>query len=136
MFTDKQLKQSNIKIGVIGEDIACDILKKKGFNILFRNYKTKFGEIDIAAKHKDGRLSLIEVKAMRRGELSPEDNFSSNKRHKFARIVEVFVAKHPELIDEEKGYQMDLIAITINNVGEDILTNYNRYCEIKYYENV
>src|SRR6266481_7061179 len=132
MFTDKQLDQNNIKIGVLGEDIACDILKKKGFKMLFRNYKTKFGEIDIVAISKSAILSFVEVKIMRHGDLSPEDNFSSHKRHKFARIVEVFVAKHPELIDEEKGYQMDLLAITINSFGEDILTNYNKYCKINY----
>lgn len=33
--------------GILGEDKACKFLKKQGFEILKRNFHSKFGEIDI-----------------------------------------------------------------------------------------
>lgn len=47
--------------GILGEDKACKFLKKQGFEILKRNFHSKFGEIDIIAK-KDEILHFIEVK--------------------------------------------------------------------------
>ncbi|EAK0706386.1 YraN family protein, partial [Campylobacter coli] len=47
--------------GILGEDKACEFLKKQKFEILKRNFRSKFGEIDVIAK-KDGILHFIEVK--------------------------------------------------------------------------
>ena len=38
--------------GKEGEDIACKFLKKRGYKILTRNFRTKMGEIDIIAEKK------------------------------------------------------------------------------------
>ncbi|EGH6294101.1 hypothetical protein IE527_001768, partial [Campylobacter jejuni] len=35
--------------GILGEDKACNFLKKQGFEILKRNFHSKIGEIDIIA---------------------------------------------------------------------------------------
>ena len=50
--------------GILGEDRACVFLKKQGFDILARNFRSKFGEIDIIAL-KDEILHFIEVKFTR-----------------------------------------------------------------------
>lgn len=50
--------------GILGEDKACKFLKKQGFEILKRNFHSKFGEIDIIAK-KDEILHFIEVKLLK-----------------------------------------------------------------------
>lgn len=49
------------QIGDFGETIAVKYLLKKGYRILRRNFKLKFGEIDIIAQ-KDGCTVFIEVK--------------------------------------------------------------------------
>lgn len=54
----------NIEIGKRGEEIATSYLKDKGYLILARNYRSKYGEIDIIAKIK-GILVFIEVKTRR-----------------------------------------------------------------------
>ncbi|EGC6734760.1 hypothetical protein H9W43_000787, partial [Campylobacter coli] len=36
--------------GILGEDKACEFLKKQKIEILKRNFRSKFGEIDIIAK--------------------------------------------------------------------------------------
>jgi len=48
---------NNIKIGNLGEDIACRFLKKKGFKIVDRNYRKKWGEIDIIAQSFNNSFS-------------------------------------------------------------------------------
>lgn len=46
---------------IIGEDAACEYLKKKGYTILERNFRKSYGEIDIIARLRDV-LVFVEVK--------------------------------------------------------------------------
>ncbi len=48
--------------GVKGEDIAADYLVKHKYKILERNFKCRFGEIDIVAVN-DGFVVFVEVKS-------------------------------------------------------------------------
>lgn len=52
---------SSAEIGRIGEDIAEYFLSKKGYEIVERNYRKKFGEIDIIANDR-GCIVFVEVK--------------------------------------------------------------------------
>ena len=36
-----------------GEEIVCDFLKELGYSILEINYRSRIGEIDIVAKHRE-----------------------------------------------------------------------------------
>ena len=49
------------KIGNLGEELATEVLKAKGYYIIRRNFSCPYGEIDIVAI-KDKVLSFIEVK--------------------------------------------------------------------------
>ena len=49
------------KFGDLGEDFAEMFLVKHSYRILDRNYRKKFGEIDIVAS-RDNVVSFIEVK--------------------------------------------------------------------------
>jgi putative endonuclease len=40
------------QIGLDGEEIAADFLKKHGYKIISRNFHSRFGEIDIIAFEK------------------------------------------------------------------------------------
>jgi len=50
------------KIGVLGEEIAVRYLKKENYYIVERNYRNKFGEIDIIAA-KESYTIFVEVKS-------------------------------------------------------------------------
>lgn len=52
--------------GKLGENIAAEYLKRKGYSIIARNFYCKMGEIDIIAKEKH-EIVFVEVKT-RNGE--------------------------------------------------------------------
>ncbi len=52
----------NKLLGRKGEALTCKYLKRRGYRILERNYKTPFGEADIVAMSKDGYTCFVEVK--------------------------------------------------------------------------
>ena len=49
-------------LGKLGENLACEELERRGYAILARRYRTRFGEIAIVAR--DGETTVfVEVKA-------------------------------------------------------------------------
>ncbi|HXC61421.1 MAG TPA: YraN family protein, partial [Nitrospiria bacterium] len=52
------------QFGIDGESLAAEFLRKKGYRILERNYRTQRGEMDIIAE-EGGALVFVEVKARR-----------------------------------------------------------------------
>jgi putative endonuclease len=49
-------------LGILGEELACAELLRRGYEILARRYRTRYGEIDIIARH--GAVTVfVEVKA-------------------------------------------------------------------------
>ena len=123
-------------LGRAGEDAACDHLLHNGWRISFRNHREGHGELDIIARDPEGVLVFVEVKTLMGSDpegLSPEDNFSRSKFRKISRACEMFVAKHPQEMDERLGWRIDLIAIPAKELG---LTNLLKDCEIRHYINV
>ncbi len=119
--------------GKIGEDIACEYLTNKGYKILLRNHREKSDEVDVIAKAKDKTLVFIEVKTMQGpldslSGLVPEDQLTGSKFHKISRACRVFAAKHPNLINDKKGWRIDLVAITLGESENDF--------QITHYENI
>ena len=78
-----------------GEQLAVDYLTERGFAILARNYRTKFGEIDIIARRK-GLVCFFEVKARGPGSLiSPLEAITTAKAKTMKRVAEHYLMKHP-----------------------------------------
>ena len=108
------------KLGDIGENVACDFLKKKGFEIKERNYLRKWGEIDIVAK-KSNIIHFIEVKSVScvtfdnvshgtMGEFRPEDNMHPWKLRRLSRVIQTYLLD--KKLDQE--WQLDLITVKID----------------------
>ena len=78
--------------GRAGEDAAATYLKKRGYKIVERNFRTRLGEIDIIAKHKNV-LVFVEVKA--RADLSfqrPAESVTADKQRKIALTALYFLS--------------------------------------------
>ncbi|MCI1208804.1 MAG: YraN family protein [Treponema sp.] len=60
------MKESRKETGQSGENRAADYLKRHGFVILNRNWRTRTGEIDIIAR-KEETVVFVEVKTLPAG---------------------------------------------------------------------
>ena len=75
------------KLGEKGEAIAARHLKKKGYRIIEKNYRTKLGEIDIIAKDKD-TLVFVEVKSRRSWQFgNPKAAVTPQKQRKISMVA-------------------------------------------------
>jgi len=115
-------------LGQFGENLACEYLVKKGYKIINRNVRQKWGELDIIAKAPDRTLVFVEVKTIQNisDGLSPEDHLTRAKLEKLKRTASLYAGHYPEKIDDSKGWRIDLLALVVS--GRD----YN----IKHYENI
>lgn len=94
--------------GKRAEDFACELLRKRGYRILQRNFRSKFGELDIVAL--DGStLVFAEVKARKSLKFGfPEEAVTPNKLWKIKKTAEYFSATHPDL---PKKLRIDVISL-------------------------
>jgi putative endonuclease len=104
-------KKLNLKTGQIGEEIAKEYLEKKGLKILDKNYKTKYGEIDLVCK-QGKELVIVEVRT-KVGDLfgSPEESLGSKKLRKLRLNALSYAGRKWWKGD----YRVDAVCIVLNN---------------------
>jgi putative endonuclease len=94
--------------GEKGESIAVEQLKKNGYKILERNYRTRIGEIDIIAKDGDV-IVFIEVKARQTDTYgNPKYAVTWTKQKKIARTAQLYLKSTNQL---DKRARFDVVAI-------------------------
>ncbi len=80
-------------LGKRGEEIACRELRRRGYEILDRRYRTRLGELDIVAR--DGHtIVFVEVKA-RRTLLygAAREAITARKREKLTRMAAAYLGR-------------------------------------------
>ncbi|MBR2341159.1 MAG: YraN family protein [Clostridia bacterium] len=77
-------------LGKKGERLVADYLKKQGYKILEKNYRTPFGEADIIAQDRD-ELVFIEVKTRTSDQYgTPAESVVKRKRETYAKIAKFY----------------------------------------------
>ena len=113
------------RIGKIGENLACVFLEKRGYEIKERNYRKKWGEIDIVAKKAD-TLHFVEVKTVvdkiNNVELSrfagatdqfrPEENVHPWKLKRLSRAIQTYLLDHK--VPESREWQVDIACVYLD----------------------
>ncbi len=101
--------------GILGEKLAKDFLKKRGYRILETNYRCSEGEIDIIAKHKDF-LVFTEVRAKTSLEFgSPEESITPTKKGRMRATAFHYRQTHDNL---PLSWRIDVVAVELNQKGK------------------
>lgn len=105
----KKLPPSNV--GRLGESIAVSFLTRKNFRILTRNFRARYGEIDIVAL--DGNtLVFVEVKTRSSTTYgSPKSAVGITKIREIIRTGQYYVLEHP---GSPNAMRIDVVSIMLN----------------------
>lgn len=105
-----------------GEDAACEYLKKHGYKIIERNFRTRNGEIDIVAvdiSEKEPVLAFIEVKTrLTEAFGTPFEAITSWKLQYLIRTATFYKQTHKNL---PEAMRIDAVSVT-NKAGEPQIT--------------
>lgn len=111
--------------GKLGEKLAENYLALNGFKILFRNFNTKFGEIDLIAE-KSSKLHFIEVKTRTSNHMGePYEAVNSRKVSHLKKAAYIYISNNKLT---GRKYSVDVVSIIVNNMG--------KVEELKYFENL
>jgi putative endonuclease len=95
-------------LGKLGEDAACRELRLRGYQILARRYRSRFGEIDIVCE-RDKTVVFVEVKARRSARFGPAaEQIPFYKRRRIAAMALDYLAWNGRLNDR---CRFDVVAI-------------------------
>ena len=133
-------------IGQIGENVACKFLKKRGFKIVDRNYRKKWGEIDIVSL-KDKEIHFVEVKTVSRDidldvlnetdpkrfchsgtyevkndEYRAEENVHPWKIKRLNRAIESYLEE--KKVSDDTNWTLDLVVVYLDLEGKKARVDY------------
>lgn len=116
-FVDKRTEKR--KTGDLGENIASLWLVKRGFRILSRNYRLKYGELDIVAE-KDKVIHFVEVKSVKRfiGQKASEDEYEAEenvhpwKLKRLYTTINIFLENYKL---DELDWQLDIVVVELDD---------------------
>ena len=110
-------------MGRLGEAVACRYLKRKGFDVVERNYRKKWGEIDIVAQ-KGKSFHFVEVKSVScknsddfsqrtsNGTYRPEENVHFRKLQRLFRTIETYLAERS--VTSDTNWQLDVLVVFLD----------------------
>ncbi|MCM8766734.1 MAG: YraN family protein [Candidatus Omnitrophica bacterium] len=111
----------NIEFGKFGEEKGIEFLKRNGYKIIERNYKTKIGEIDIIAK-KEKQIIFIEVKTRSSDNYGfPEEAVNQRKLKKIEKVAYLYLKSKKtnlpirfevlSIIKDKENFKFEIIPI-------------------------
>jgi putative endonuclease len=109
------------ELGILGENLAVEELTRRGYAILERRYRTRYGEIDIVAEEQ-GTIVFVEVKAREDATFgTAAEQVTTHKQRKVAsRAVEYLARKRVT----DRPCRFDVVAIDCAGTAEQTITVY------------
>lgn len=101
-------------LGHQGEAFAEQFLKSLGYEILTRNYRSPWGEIDLIGR-ENGEVSFIEVKTRQEDGWDAFEAVDPRKQRKIARTATAFLMEC--FGSEEVNARFDVLAVWANEEG-------------------
>lgn len=103
-------------LGRLGERLASEHLERRGFVVLERNYRTRWGELDVIVCD-DERIVFCEVKTRRLGSSKPLEGLGDAQRKRLRRVAVAWLNDNPErpYVPE---LRFDAVGVTIDARGQ------------------
>jgi putative endonuclease len=115
---EKLMKTLKQKLGSIGEDMAVEYLREKGYKIIIRNFWHNGHELDIVCMDKN-ELVIVEVKSVRKPEYGPgEGRISKKKQRSMIKAGYGFLQRRPRY--EGLDVRFDIISIKLHKYPAEI----------------
>lgn len=105
-FTNN-LVTNTVQKGKNYEKVVCNYLEKHGYDLLYRNYKCKYGEIDIIIKKKN-IIAFVEVKGRHKNLIEPRKYVNEDKQKKIVLSAMNYL-KEKDI--ENCSYRFDVVEI-------------------------
>lgn len=84
-----------MKRGGWGEQAAADYLTARGYTIVARNYRTRWGEIDLIVQD-DRYLVFVEVKTRKSSTFAAaREAVGAAKQHRMLETAQIWLSEHP-----------------------------------------
>ena len=109
-------------LGRLGERLAAEHLERLGYTVVDRNYRTRFGELDLVATD-DYVLVFCEVKTRRDGSGAPFDNLGEAKRRQVRSMGAIWLAEVKER-PRTTELRFDAIGILVDHRGALVSLNH------------
>lgn len=93
-----------------GEARAARYLQERGYRILDRQWRCRFGELDIVCRSPEGYLCFVEVKRRGPGSIGlPRESVDGRKRARLRRAANLYLGVHgldvPSRFDVAEVYE-------------------------------
>jgi putative endonuclease len=99
------------ELGKRGEEIAAHYLKELGYTILTRNYRSRYGEVDIICTCEHS-IVFVEVKTRTSTSFgSPEESITRSKREHIRKVALIYLKSYPHPFKE---IRFDVIGIVMD----------------------
>ena len=105
-------------LGQSGEDLACTELERRGYAILARRYRSRFGEIDVVARD-DQTIVFVEVKARAGDEFG--GGAAAVTPWKQRRIAQMAVDYLSRNALNDQPCRFDVVTVDIKDDGPEIV---------------
>lgn len=117
--------QNTKEIGDLTENLAAEYLQNKKYKIIERNFRCRFGEIDIIAQ-KNKILVFIEVKSRTSfdSRYSPLDNITAVKKLKLIKLGQYYLKN--KRMPADTSWQIDVIAVELKNNAQFKITHFEQ----------
>ena len=117
---ERQIRVNGInsqKLGRLGEDYACQWLRQRNWRILARNWRNRFGELDIIALDPEAVLVFVEVKTRRTDRFgSPEQAVGPRKQTHLRRAAVQWLISHDRDPNaRHRGTRFDVISLSVKS---------------------
>lgn len=95
------------ELGAWGEEKAVRFLRQQGYSLVTRNFRSRFGEIDIIVENEEF-LVFVEVRLRKNTNFgTPEETVDARKQQKLRLTAESYLQKKPT----KKQPRFDVVAL-------------------------